>query len=478
MDFTGIKDLYKLHQITKRINNLAQLRICIRDCAFFVETDANSYGCELLTNKRFVGILIMFQGGGFVDDRVIFHCDCNSFFASVESVSDPNLKNVPMAVAGNPENRHGIILAKNELAKKYNVQTAEPIWQARRKCPNLICVPPHYDKYHDFYVRINEIYLQYTDLVEPFSIDESYLDVTGTLHLFDKSPGELADEIRERVKREIGITISVGVSFCKVFAKLGSDYMKPDATTVIMREDVERIVYPLPVSDLLFVGKKTASLLATRAIHTVADLSVYDESFLIKLLGKQGASLYKNIHGLEDDPVRSFYDKYEVKSVSKGMTFKHDLTDEDEVRCGVNLLSDSVAERLRAEHKKGYVIQVTIKDTSLKSIQRQRKLPVPTHLKKQIYSVAMELIFENWEMGKPIRLISVGCSELVDENEEVFVQQSLFETSDDTVDSSGNSVEKQEKIEDAIADIRKKYGRKSINLGYTNTEEMGIGTIR
>lgn len=411
-------------------------------------------------------------------DRVILHCDCNSFFASVESVMNPELWNVPMAVAGNPENRHGIILAKNELAKKYNVQTAEPIWQAKRKCPDLVCVPPHYERYHDFYVRINQIYLQYTDLVEPFSIDESYLDVTGTLHLFGKDPKELADEIRERVKQEIGITISVGVSFCKVFAKLGSDYKKPDATTIIGREDMERIVYPLNVSELLFVGKKTTALLAGRAIHTVADLLVYDEAFLVKLLGKQGESLYRNIHGLENDPVRSFYDKYEVKSVSKGMTFKHDLTREDEVRCGVNLLSDSVAERLRAEHKKGYVIQVTIKDTSLKSIQRQRKLSAPTHLKKQIYDVSMELIFENWEIGKPIRLISIGCGELVDENTETFVQQSLFDLMGDSKSDGTISDERQEKIEDAIADIRKKYGRKSINLGYTNTEEMGIGTLR
>ena len=205
---------------------------------------------------------------------------------------------------------------------------------------------------------------------------------------------------------------------------------------------------------------------------------LYDEAFLIKLLGKQGASLYKNIHGLEDDPVRSFYDKYEVKSVSKGMTFKHDLTREDEVRCGVNLLSDSVAERLRAEHKKGYVIQVTIKDTSLKSIQRQRKLSSPTHLKRQIYDVSMELIFENWQIGKPIRLISIGCSELVDENVETFVQQSLFDMMSDSNVDGATSDERQEKIEDAIADIRKKYGRNSINLGYTNTEEMGIGTLR
>ena len=407
-------------------------------------------------------------------DRVILHCDCNSFFASVEASMNPELWKVPMAVAGNPENRHGIILAKNELAKKYNVQTAEAIWQAKRKCPDLVCVSPHYDKYHEFYEKINQIYLRYTELVEPFSIDESFLDVTGSLHLFNKTGPEIADEIRLTVKRELGITISVGVSFCKIFAKLGSDYKKPNATTVIMREDLEKIVYPLPVSRLLFVGKKTTEILALHGIYKVSDLAVYSEDFLVQLLGKQGTGLFKKIHGLDDEPVCSFYERPDIKSVSKGMTFKHDLTSEAEIHCGINLLSSMVAERLRAKHKCGYVIQITIRDTSFKTIQRQKKLEIPTHLTKEIARVSLELLKENWDPSKAIRLIAICVGDLVPDDQEYFVQESLFDIDNKKVESE----EKQEKIESAMSDIRKKYGMKSINLGYANLEELDIGTIR
>ena len=410
-------------------------------------------------------------------DRIILHCDCNSFFASVESVMRPELKEVPMAVAGDPENRRGIILAKNELAKRYNVQTAEPIWQAKRKCPGLVCVKPNYHKYHEYYEKINQIYLDYTDLVEPFSIDESYLDVTGTLHLFKKTPKELADSIRARVKSELGITISVGVSFCKVFAKLGSDYKKPDATTVIMRKDIEHIVYPLPVSDLLFVGRRSAEILNARGIRTVADLAKLERPYLESILGKQGDILWSYVHGEENDPVHSFYDRHEVKSVSNGMTFKRDLIGEEEIKAGVSALSDSVASRLRYEHKKCTVVQISIKDPKFKTIQRQRKLLKPTHLQREITDVAMELILENWDINKPIRLITVGGSELVPENEEPMEQLSLF----GDIAYSGKSKKspkydpgKQEKIEGTIDTIRNKYGSSSIRFGYTKNEELGI----
>lgn len=375
----------------------------------------------------------------------------------------PELWNVPMAVAGNPENRHGIILAKNNIAKKFGVVTAEAIWEAKRKCPDLVLVPPQYDKYQEFYEKINQIYLDYTDLVEPFSIDESFLDVTGTLHLFKKTPKELADEIRARVEEELGITVSIGVSFCKVFAKLGSDYKKPNATTVIFEEDVENIVYPLPIRSLFSVGKKSAEILNNRGIHTIGDLADMPEDFLEKILGKQGRTLYSYVHCLDDEPVRSFYDGNEAKSISKGMTFKHDLIHHDEIKAGVNLLSDAVVERLRADHKKAYTIQVTIKDASFKTIQRQRKLDFPTRLNRQISEVALELIENNWEVGKrPIRLIAINCTELVPEDMEIFTQQSLFEK----IESVDNK--KVEKIEDTMADIREKFGKDVIKFGYIN----------
>ena len=266
-------------------------------------------------------------------DRIILHCDGNNFFASCECTVRPELWKVPMAVAGDPESRHGIILAKNDLAKKAGVQTAEPIWQAKRKCPNLVCVPATFDLYHSFYERINKIYLSYTDLVEPFSIDESFLDITGCMHLHPgKSPRDIADEIRGRVKAELGITVSVGVSFCMTFAKLGSDYKKPDATTVIFREDVPKIVYPLPVSDLVFVGKKTTEILSAHAVKTVGELAQLSEDYLVRILGKQGKDLYTVVHCLEESQVRDFYDYIAPKSVSHGMTFRRDLLGESEGR--------------------------------------------------------------------------------------------------------------------------------------------------
>ena len=206
-------------------------------------------------------------------DRVIFHCDLNAFYASVELLSYPELREKPVAVCGDPAARHGIILAKNEAAKAQGVKTAETIWQARRKCPALLLLPAHHDKYRYYSRLAGEIYRRYTDLVEPFGIDESWLDVTGTLGLFGGDPAALADRLREEMKRELGLTISVGVSFNKVFAKLGSDYKKPDATTVISREQVPQILWPLPVTDLLFVGRASARMLAEHHIHTIGDLA-------------------------------------------------------------------------------------------------------------------------------------------------------------------------------------------------------------
>ena len=188
-------------------------------------------------------------------DRIIFHCDLNCFFASVELLDKPALQDVPVAVCGDPASRHGIILAKNEPAKQMGVQTAETVWQAKQKCPHLVLLPPHHNLYADYSRQVNAIYGQYTDLVEPFGIDESWLDVTGSLHLFGGDARQLADDIRGRLRQELGLTISVGVSFNKVFAKLGSDYKKPDATTVISRENWRDMVWPLPVGDLLYVGR-------------------------------------------------------------------------------------------------------------------------------------------------------------------------------------------------------------------------------
>lgn len=391
-------------------------------------------------------------------DRVIFHCDCNGFYASVEELLNPELKKVPMAVAGDPESRHGIILAKNELAKKYKIQTAETIWSAKRKCPDLVCVPAHHRKYHEISQQVNAIYLQYTDLVDRFGIDESFLDVTGSLRYFGKTPKALADEIRLRVRDEIGITISVGVSFCKVIAKLGSDYKKPDATTVIRREDMERIVYPLPVSALLYAGKRTTDALHKLGIQTIGDLAKADRLEIGTKLGKGGDMLWRYANGMDKEPVASFYAPREIKSVGNSMTFPQDIKGEQEIRAGISVLADSVAGRLRADGMKCRTVQIQIKDPNFKVIQRQKTLPRATYLYRELVETAMELISANWNMNAPIRLLSVTGSDLV-AADETAEQVAFFENPDT------EQHEKLERLEDAMASIREKYGKSSIGFG-------------
>ena len=401
-------------------------------------------------------------------ERVIFHCDCNSFFASVETLDHPEWANVPMAVTGDPESRHGIILAKNELAKKYGVQTAETIWSAKQKCPQLLCVPSHHRKYSEISKKINQIYLDYTDLVEPFSVDESYLDVTGSLALFGQTPRELADTIRERIKKEIGITISVGVSFCKVFAKLGSDYKKPDATTVFDREAVERVVYALPVRDMMFVGKKTAQQLEHMGIRTIGELAQCDEATIRRSLGEIGGTIWKYATGRDDEPVHSYYDKYEVKSIGNGTTFRRDLYTMDEVHAGIVMLCDEVVWRLRNENKKCTVVQLTIRDADFHTIQRQRKLETPTWLQSEIIDTAVRLARENWKNGMRIRMLTVTVSGLVPPDM-IAQQMTLF---DDPGETEHN--EKQEKLEAALLDIRRKKGIDSIYRGMYDERELGV----
>ena len=394
-------------------------------------------------------------------DRVILHCDCNGFFASVECALNPDLKNIPMAVGGSVEARHGIILAKNELAKKYNIQTAETIFSAKKKCPDLVIVPPHHDLYEEYSRNVNEIYLEYTDLVEKFGIDESWLDVTGSQRLFG-SGEEIASILRKRIREEIGITISVGVSFNKVFAKLGSDYKKPDATTVISRENFKEIVYPLPVGDLLFVGKKTKEVLSKLHIGTIGDLAESNENDIIKLLGKQGETIYRYARGEDSSPVDPHAND-EVKSVGNGMTFKRDLYGEKDILCGISHLSESIAVRMRKKGVKCTVVQVTIKDPDLHSIQRQEKLDSPTNLAKDITDKAMEIIRRSWNMKNPIRMLTVTGGGIVPESGAE--QISFFDEAKDP---------KRENLEKALDAIRDKYGKDAVQNANIMGNDLGI----
>lgn len=389
-------------------------------------------------------------------DRTILHCDCNSFFASCEITLDPKLKDVPMAVCGNPENRHGIILAKNDLAKKFNVQTAETIYKAKQKCPGLILVSPHYKLYEEFSVKCNNIYKEYTDLVEPFGIDESWLDVTASRLLFGDGK-KIADEIRARFREELGLTCSVGVSFNKAIAKLGSDYKKPDATTVISRDNFERIVHPLPVSALLFAGKNSTDALKKLNIFTIGDLANANRTTISKHLGKSGEMLYDYSVGIDDSPVQSIYTVTEQKSISNGRTFKRDLKTDDDIKRGVMLVAEELSLRMRHNHVKATNISVNIKYSDFTSKGKQHQLDFSTNLVKDITSVAVDLIYAIYN-GKPIRLITISGTNLIPDTES-FQQINFFS------DTQGH--EKQQRVEDAIYKIRTKFGKNAVGLGKT-----------
>ncbi len=393
-------------------------------------------------------------------DKSILHCDLNGFYASVECLFRPELKTVPMAVCGNVENRHGIILAKNEIAKKCGIVTAETVWQAKKKCPDLVLVPPHHDRYAEYSTIVNQIYNRFTDMVEPFGIDESWLDVTGTLHLFG-SGKEIADQIRATVKNETGLTVSVGVSFNKVFAKLGSDYKKPDATTVINRENYKEIVFPLPVTELLYVGKAAAAALAKLGIRTIGDLASSDRLLISAKLGQAGEMIHDYANGLDDSPVQYATDKREVKSVGNGMTFKRNLIGMEDIKAGILALSDMVASRLREYGLKCYTIQVTIKDPKFKSISRQKRLVTPTYLHKVISDTAIDIIKGSWNMDAPIRMMTITGMNIV--AADACEQVTLFQDNQQT-----------EKLEKTIDAIRYKYGTESIKLGTNIKNDIGL----
>lgn len=386
-------------------------------------------------------------------DRIILHCDCNSFFASVESALNPEYKNVPMAVCGSVEDRHGIVLAKNELAKAYNVKTAETVYSAKKKCPGLVIAKPHYDEYVKFSKLVNDIYAKYTDVIEPFGIDESWLDVTASVKLFGNGP-DIAEMIRTEVKETLGITVSIGVSFNKVFAKLGSDYKKPDAITVIDRQNFKNIVFPLPVSDMLFIGRKSQMRLDGMGIKTIGELAEADVELLKERFGKAGEMMHRYACGLDDAPVSVSSEAQ--KSIGNGFTFKHDLTSFEECCAGIDFLVEEIATKLRKNKLVCSTVQLTIKDTYLSSVQRQRPQNPPTDNSREIAKTAYSILKSEWHNLNPVRMLTVTATNLSDANEHHCEQLDIFGSND-------NQNGKNEAKKDiAIDKIRQKYGSDSI----------------
>lgn len=379
--------------------------------------------------------------------RIIFHIDQNCYFASVEMISRPELRNVPMAVAGDAQARHGIILAKNEPAKKYGIKTAEAIWQAKAKCPDLVLVDAHHEKYVFYSKKLREMYSEYTDRVEPFGLDECWLDMTDSVSGYSEAE-ELALEIRNRVKSEFKLTCSVGISFNKVFAKLGSDYKKPDATTVFTDEDWKEKIWPLPVSDLLFVGGRTAEKLSKINIKTIGELADSDAGFISRYLGKAGIVLWEYANGIDDSPVAESGYKRIPKSVGNSTTTAVDMTSDREIEKTLHMLSESVAQRLRKHMLKGTVVQITVRDCDLGIYEKQRMLYRPTDDAKEIYSAARQLFRESYGWNKGVRSIGVRCTKLVraDSGE----QMSIF--TDEFAD------ERDSRLNKVIDDINTRFG--------------------
>ena len=387
-------------------------------------------------------------------ERVILHIDMNNCYASIECKLNPDLKGKCVAVAGNQEERHGIILAKNELAKSYGVKTGEPIWQAKKKCPELITVPPHYEEYLKHSKGARKIYSDYTDKIEPFGIDECWIDITGYWRNGKQADGKvIADEIRERVKSELGITVSIGVSYNKIFAKLGSDMKKPDATTVITSQGKDCFkdkVFPLDVGELLYVGKATKKKLNQRGIFTIGELAQTPISKLQSWLGKWGQYLWVYANGLDISPVETDGNKPLVKSVSNGTTSYRDLENDNDVKIITFALAESIASRLRAIHSKCKAVSISVKNNKMYTYSRQKQLYIPIDDAYEIANIALSLYKEsyNWAAGNPIRAISICVSELNDIYSDY--QTSIFENS--------NANKKHENLNKTIDRLRDKYG--------------------
>ncbi len=385
-------------------------------------------------------------------ERLILHCDLNNFYASVECALNPALKDVPLAVSGNPEKRHGVILAKNELAKKAGIKTGDVIWQAMQKEPGLKCVPPHFSHYSEYSARVFDIYTKFTDKVEPFGPDECWLDCTGAEKQYG-SGVKLADIIRETVKKETSLTVSVGVSFNKVFAKLGSDMKKPDGTTLISSLNFREKIWGLPVSDMLMIGRQTTATLRKLNILTIGDLAKADVSVLKAHFGINGVKMKNNALGLDDEPVREYVKKRKAESVGHGMTATRDLKIYEEADILIAYLSEKVAARMRKTGVRGYGIHLSIRsgENVHSHVSMQKKLDYPVLAGRDIEKEARVLLRSLWKEDYPLRTITVSVFSLVPENSGG--QISLFDD---------DSHIKNENLEKAIDKIRNKYGSDTI----------------
>ena len=389
-----------------------------------------------------------------MSQRTILHSDINCCYASIEHLHHPELAGKPLAVGGDPEARHGIILTADYIAKKRGVKTGMAIWQARQVCPELNFISPRMDLYLRFSHMAQEIYGEYSDLIEPYGIDESWIDVTNSTSI--KGDGyKIAEEISERMKRELGVTVSIGVSFNKIFAKLGSDYKKPDAITTMYENEFRTKAWNLPVSDLLYVGRSTNQKLLRFGIKTIGDLACADEKMLNSILGKMGSILWSFANGYDDSPVKVENTHAPIKSVGNSTTTPRDLLTDEDVKIVIYMLSESVAARLRKNGFRCRVVEISVRDNELYSFTRQHKIMNATNITAEIAEEAYRIFKENYTWQKPIRSVGVRGADLVTDN--YWEQIDLFMNMEQR--------EKQMKVDSAIDVLRKRFGYFCIQRG-------------
>ena len=388
--------------------------------------------------------------------RSILHSDLNNFYASVECQVNPEIRNKPVAVCGSQSTRHGIVLAKNYIAKEYGVKTASPIWEAKSICPKLIIVKPNFPLYLKYSRMVKRIYSEYTDQIESFGIDECWLDVTGSKQLFGEGES-IAWRIKERVKNELGITCSIGVSYNKIFAKLGSDMRKPDAITVITTEDIERMVFPLLCEELLYVGKATKRKLNNIAVYTIGDLANCNPKVLEGILGKWGRTLWYFANGMDNSPVHKTDYEHGIKSIGNSLPTPRDMVNDLEVKMLLLILSESIGQHGLA----GKTVQITIKDSNLQTVERQSKLKFHTNTTIEIYKESFNIFQSCWDWNMNIRLLGVRVLDLLMIDE--YVQLSMF---------MDKKHDKQERIDYCIDKIRDRFGYESVKRALILKEDI------
>lgn len=397
-------------------------------------------------------------------ERVILHSDLNNFFASVEIANDPSLGGKPLIVCGDPKERHGIVLAKNEEAKRYGIKTAETVYSAFKKCPQLQTVGSHFSEYKRYSRLVREIYGRYTEKIEECSIDECALDVTESVQLFGGGEA-IAERIRREVKEELKLTVSIGVSFNKVFAKLASELKKPDAVTVVSRENYRRVVFPLPVSELLFVGGSTEQTLRRLGIRTIGELAEADEETLVRAMGKRGRQLRIFARGEDDEPVKWEKGKEDTKSIGNSLTLPKDATDREEIKRWIYALSESVTARQRAaDVGRASTVHLVIRNDKLQFFTYQTKVP-PTALCGDVAKTAYGLFCKHYPLGARVRLVGVSVSGF-----DYHIEQTEIDVAGERA-----AYEKKERAENAVAKIREKYGYAKLQRGVTLEDERVNG---